>query len=101
MHPRQNGKFHQMKRCAMELLEPEDGELATGAAAFDVITFCSGAWSWAASYAERLELLRSSQVSPPTTGPQRNAHVIVQGIFWERCVLHFSCLALFHKLSCW
>lgn len=62
MNPRQNGKFRDMKRCAVELLDPESGELATGAAAFDVITFCSGAWSWSAGYAERLELLRSSQV---------------------------------------
>lgn len=116
MNPRQQGRFREMKRCAVELLDPEGGpsmqgshlpsasdclcnlhllagtrvadvilslwvafsvdtltiwahgvllragELATAAVAFDVITFCSGAWSWAAGYGERMGLLASSQV---------------------------------------
>ncbi|KXZ50585.1 hypothetical protein GPECTOR_16g760 [Gonium pectorale] len=61
MHPRQQGRFRDMKRCAVELLDPE-GEIATAAAGFDVITFSGGAWSWSAGYGERMGLLQSSQV---------------------------------------
>ena len=38
------------------------GELGTAAGAFDVIAFCSGAWSWSATYESRMDLLQSSQV---------------------------------------
>ncbi|KAG2495930.1 hypothetical protein HYH03_005861 [Edaphochlamys debaryana] len=61
MHPRQQGQFRQMKKCAVELLDPE-GEIATAAGGFDVITFCGSAWAWSAGYGERMGLLQSSQV---------------------------------------
>ncbi|GFR44718.1 hypothetical protein Agub_g6041 [Astrephomene gubernaculifera] len=61
MNPRQQGRFREMKRCAMEFLDPE-GEIATAAAGFDVITFAGGAWSWSLGYGERMGLLQSSQV---------------------------------------
>ena len=46
------------------LVSPAAGEIATAAFGFDVVTFCSSAWSWAAGYGERMGLLQSSQVSP-------------------------------------
>ncbi|GIM02641.1 hypothetical protein Vretimale_7428, partial [Volvox reticuliferus] len=67
MHPRQQGRFRDLKRCAVDLLDPE-GEIATAAAGFDVITFAGGAWSWSAGYGERMGLLQSSQV--PYSGRQ-------------------------------
>ncbi|GLC39630.1 hypothetical protein PLESTM_000919800 [Pleodorina starrii] len=67
MNPRQQGRFRDMKRCAVDLLDPE-GEIATAAVGFDVITFSGGAWSWSAGYGERMGLLQSSQV--PYSGRQ-------------------------------
>ncbi|GAX82053.1 hypothetical protein CEUSTIGMA_g9481.t1 [Chlamydomonas eustigma] len=62
MNPRINGKFKEMKACVCELLDPTGGELATAAGAFDVIAYCSGAWSWSSTYASRMSLLSASQV---------------------------------------
>lgn len=44
------------------LLVSRAGELATASTVFDVIAFCSGAWSWSATYESRIALLQSSQV---------------------------------------
>jgi hypothetical protein len=62
MNARINGRFREMKDVVCSLLDPESGELATAAGAFDVINFCSGAWSWSSTFAEKRELLQSSQV---------------------------------------
>ncbi|KAG1678269.1 hypothetical protein FOA52_013890 [Chlamydomonas sp. UWO 241] len=62
MNPRINGRFREMKDVVCSLLDPESGEIATAAGAFDVINFCSGAWSWSSTYAERMDLLQSSQI---------------------------------------
>ncbi len=61
MNPRINGKFKEMKACACEMLDPVVGEIATAAGAFDVIAFCSGAWSWSSTFAQRMSLLSASQ----------------------------------------
>ena len=61
MNPRMNGRFKEMKECVHELLDPAGGELATASTKFDVIAFSSGAWSWSATFATRMELLASSQ----------------------------------------
>jgi hypothetical protein len=43
-------------------LDTSTGELATAATTFDVIAFGNAAWSWSATYAQRMALLSSSQV---------------------------------------
>ena len=58
--PRLRGLFAQEVAAAMQLLAPRGGEFATQAA-FDVITFATGAHSWSMDFMRKARIIREGK----------------------------------------
>lgn len=69
MSPTMRGLFLHMKECVAQVLDPDQGELATASAVFDVITFNGGAWAWSSSYNAYQAMLEDTLSGPKTGRP--------------------------------